>query len=169
MSATWTSGTIAAVLIAGAMPVSAQSAAPSSTYVSAAALAAVLEAAGDAAVIDANARSVQAGPNQLLVNIVRRTKNGMPEQASSAHNALSEVYYVIEGAGTLLTGGTMLDPTPEASSTGGNVRGKGIVGGETRRISVGDVVVIPAGTPHTFTAIDGTIVYLNLRIHPHAR
>lgn len=169
MSKTRTSGTIMAVLIAGTMAVSAQSAAPSSTHISAADLAAVLKAAGNAAVIDANARSVQAGPNQLLVNIVRRTRNGMPEHASVSHNALSEVYYVIEGAGTLVTGGTMVDQMPEKSDTGGNIRGKGIEGGESRRIGVGDVVVIPAGTPHTFTDIDGTLVYLNLRINPAGR
>lgn len=157
------------VMVAGSALVVAQTSRTPSVHVSAADLLAVLKKAGELPVIDTNAQTVQAGPNQVMVNIARRTQMGMPTNAAVAHNSLSEIYYVTEGAGTLVTGGTLTSPTEEANNTGGNIRGAGIQNGESRRIAAGDVVVIPAGTPHTFSAIEGTLVYLNLRINPATR
>ena len=44
------------------------------------------------------------------------------------------------------------------------VRTKSIVGGVTRRVAKGDVIVMPPGTPHWFSAVDGAITYLEARI-----
>ena len=161
--------TILVVMVgASALGVAQESRTPS-VLVPAADLLAALKKAGEMPVVDTNARVVQAGPNQVLVNIARRTQVGMPANAAVVHNSLSEVYYVTEGAGTLVTGGTLTSPTAEANDTGGNIRGTGIQNGESRRIAVGDVVVIPAGTPHAFSAIEGTLVYLNVRVNPKIR
>ena len=149
--------------------IAAQQSSTSSTHIPAAVLAAALKEAGDVPVIDANVRTVQAGPDQVFINITRRTQRGMPTDSAAAHKTVSEVYYVVEGAGTLVTGGTLTNPSDQANDTGGNVRGTGIQNGERRRISVGDVVVIPAGTPHTFSDIEGTLVYLDVRINPTSR
>jgi hypothetical protein len=138
------------------------------TYVTAAEIKAVLDAVKDRPVADLNARTVSAGPNNVLVNIARRTEAGMPADSGLAHRNLTEVYYVIGGAGVLVTGGKLkgAEETPGGS---GNIRGQGIDGGESRRIQVGDVIVIPASTPHAFSSIEGTIVYLNIRIDPVRR
>jgi quercetin dioxygenase-like cupin family protein len=49
---------------------------------------------------------------------------------------------------------------------GPGVSGTAIQGGTSRQIKEGDVVVIPAGTPHWFSKIDGSLAYLVIRIDP---
>jgi quercetin dioxygenase-like cupin family protein len=44
--------------------------------------------------------------------------------------------------------------------------GSGIRGGVSRRVSKGDMVIIPAGTPHGFTEVQETITYTIVRIDP---
>ena len=52
-----------------------------------------------------------------------------------------EVFYVVEGTATLVTGGTMVGGKVTQA---GQSRGTDIRGGDTRRLSKGDVIVIPA-------------------------
>jgi mannose-6-phosphate isomerase-like protein (cupin superfamily) len=87
------------------------------------------------------------------INIVRRTKPA----GAVAHPDGTEVHHIIEGAGTLVTGGTMVRP---ASGRGG---GSTIEGGQSRRVAKGDVILIPAGTPHWYKDLEGTITYLEVR------
>jgi quercetin dioxygenase-like cupin family protein len=60
---------------------------------------------------------------------------------------------------------------PEAISVrledGPGASGTGIQGGVTRRIKAGDVVIIPAGVPHWFSAIEGSITYVVVRVDPN--
>lgn len=152
----------AVVAVGSSVSVAAQqSSAPAApaTYVSAAELMEVLKKAGDVPAIDTTAKTVPAGPNNVLVNIGHRTKAGAT-MVGVAHANFTEVYHVIEGAGTVTTGGTFLNPEQPA---GGNTRGT-IQNGVRRRITVGDVVVIPIGTPHTFSDIESTVVFLNIRV-----
>ena len=86
-------------------------------------------------------------------NVVKRTK----AQGGAAHETGSEVHQILEGTGTLVTGGTLVRP---AAGSGGVAT---ITGGESRRVQKGDVVLIPAGTPHWYKEIDGTITYLEVR------
>ena len=90
--------------------------------------------------------------------IVRRPKPGRAE----VHTALTDVWYVIDGAGTLVTGGTMQDGK---QTEPGELRGSGISGGIAHRIGKGDVLDIPAGVPHWVSAIDGKeLVYLTVKV-----
>ena len=66
-----------------------------------------------------------------------------------------EIYQVIDGSGTLMTGGIRVDPEDRFSGTRG---------GEARQIGVDDFVVIPAGTLHWFSQINGSITYVNIRL-----
>jgi Uncharacterized conserved protein, contains double-stranded beta-helix domain len=76
----------------------------------------------------------------------------------------------LDGAGTLVTGGTLANPTPLSSGdpdlklVGKGTRGSGIRNGHARRINKGDIVLIPAGVPHGFSAIDKSITYEVVRI-----
>jgi glc operon protein GlcG len=86
------------------------------------------------------------------VHTSRRDKAGLAE----VHTSDTDVFYVLSGSATLVTGGIMTG----GKEIGPNEwRGEGIEGGETRRIVKGDVVVIPAGTPHWFKQVDGPVTY----------
>ena len=73
------------------------------------------------------------------------------------HQAVTDVWYVISGSGTLVTGGTLTEPVQTEPD---EVRGKAISGGDSRHVAKGDIVTIPTGIPHWLSKIDGEIIYL---------
>ena len=79
----------------------------------------------------------------------------------------TEIYYMVEGVGTLVTGGELIDPT--AAPNGTSIRGAGIQGGVSRRITKGDVVIIPGHTPHWWSELETDIEYLIFRPDPDNR
>ncbi len=79
----------------------------------------------------------------------------------------TEIYYMVEGVATLVTGGTLTDSTPAPSGT--SIRGSGIEGGVSRRITKGDVVIIPGHTPHWWSELETDIEYLIFRSDPENR
>ncbi len=79
----------------------------------------------------------------------------------------TEIYYMVEGVATLVTGGELIDPAETPNST--NVRGSGIRGGVSRRITKGDVVIIPGRTPHWWSELETDIEYLIFRPDPDNR
>lgn len=95
-----------------------------------------------------------------------------PQQFAGGSNLhpvdTTEIYYMLSGSGVLVTGGTMLDPHP-APSPSLSIRGSGIEGGVSRRISAGDVIIIPGHTPHWFSSLDSDLAYLIYRPDPDKR
>jgi len=91
------------------------------------------------------------------------------------HRAKTSGYHVIEGNGTLVTGGTLDNPREIPADNpvvtvlnGPSTGGTGIQGGVSRKLAPGDVVIIPPNTPHWFSEITtDQIVYLVVRIDPH--
>jgi mannose-6-phosphate isomerase-like protein (cupin superfamily) len=76
-----------------------------------------------------------------------------------------EIYRILEGSGTLVTGGTLILPLAESPSEDVIRTEHGIDGGLARQVSVGDVLVLQPGTPHWFSKIDGdSITYMESRI-----
>jgi mannose-6-phosphate isomerase-like protein (cupin superfamily) len=110
------------------------------------------------------------GEYNVAVAVVHRAKTaGREIDPGAAHKEITEIYHVVSGRGTLVTGGTLADAKdgPAANPlTGPTVQGK-IVNGHIRVIGPGDVVVIPPDTPHQFTEVTDDIVYLAVRIYPH--
>jgi mannose-6-phosphate isomerase-like protein (cupin superfamily) len=88
------------------------------------------------------------------INIVRRTRAA----GAVAHDGFAELHHIVEGSGTLVTGGTILRP---ASGSGTGIAT--IQNGVSRRVNKGDVILIPAGLPHWYKDLDGTITYLEVR------
>ncbi|HEX7358861.1 MAG TPA: cupin domain-containing protein [Bryobacteraceae bacterium] len=60
-----------------------------------------------------------------------------------AHDA--DIFFVVSGSATLVTGGKLVNPK---TLKPGEIRGSSIRGGERHRLSAGDIVHIPARTPH---------------------
>ena len=124
--------------------------------------------------IDQQVRSVDIGKSGVAVGLVHRVKLDAPQPNSVAeHDHVSEVYHIISGAATLVTGPILVD-AQRRPATNENVRllnGPGsnaasIRDGVTHHLKAGDVIVIPAGTGHWFTRIDEPITYLMIRIDP---
>ena len=113
-------------------------------------------------------RVVDAGGYQVGVFGVFRPK-GTPPNATVHQTKVAEVYYVLDGAGVLVTGGTLKKPaTPRQSNLGNwtDVASDGIEGGMSRRVSKGDVIIIPGGVPHGWASTEGDVTYLIVRPDP---
>lgn len=133
----------------------AGSPAPPAVYKTAAEIKAELEKAGAVSKVGA-AVTVHPG-----ISVRRRSSGGEPQYAI-IHPLSIEIYQVVEGSATLVTGGTLALPLTDSAED--LVRSTSIVGGETRKVSQGDVVVMPPGTPHWFSDVQGTITYLEARV-----
>ena len=68
----------------------------------------------------------------------------------------TDIFYVLEGSATVVTGGQVLGAHEIAP---GELRGSGIEGGTPHRISRGDVLTIPSGVPHWFKSVDTPFRY----------
>jgi len=119
-----------------------------------------------------NLRVLNAGGYNVAVGAIHRPAT--PPGVAAVHFKVTEVYHVLEGGGTFVTGGKLVNPkTRPADSVevtqedGPGASGSSIEGGETHHVKAGDVVVIPAGTPHWFSKIDGAISYIVVRIDPN--
>ena len=91
----------------------------------------------------------------------------------AVHNLVTEVYHVLSGSGILVTGGTLVNPVVREDNAsvvvqinGPGVSGEGIEGGVSRRIDAGDVVIIPAGTPHRWSEVLSPVTYTVVRVDP---
>lgn len=88
--------------------------------------------------------------DQYRVNIVHRPKaNG-----AIAHPGNTELHYIIQGSGTVVTGGKIVRKQGAPAT---------IEGGETHKVAVGDVVIVPAGSAHMYSEVNGEITYLEVR------
>ena len=118
-----------------------------------------------------NIRVVDAGGHNVGVGVLYRTQD--QTQPAALHYKVSEVYHVMKGEATLVTGGALVnakirpaDSPQVRQQDGPGETGTAIQGGASRQIKEGDVVVIPAGTPHWFSKINGSLAYLVIRIDP---
>jgi mannose-6-phosphate isomerase-like protein (cupin superfamily) len=80
---------------------------------------------------------------------------------ASVHDKDAELFYVVEGSGTVVTGGTLQN---ERRTNADNSSGTAIDGGTSRKIAAGDFVLVPERTPHWFTQIDGALVLMSLHL-----
>jgi mannose-6-phosphate isomerase-like protein (cupin superfamily) len=142
------------------------------TYVSAADIQANLKAAPNSTTNPLpNIRVVDAGGYNVAVGVIHRPQT--PPGVAAVHFKVSEIYHVTDGAATLVTGGTMVDAKTRPADAisvrledGPGASGTSIRGGTSRKIKAGDVVVIPAGVPHWFSNIEGSITYVVVRVDP---
>src|SRR3954454_15988974 len=82
----------------------------SAADVAAADIRAVLKQAPPDGVMDQQIRVVDMGKYNVAVGVLHRAAKS--RQTSISHAQVTEVYYIIDGSGTFVTGGTMVQPTP---------------------------------------------------------
>jgi uncharacterized protein GlcG (DUF336 family)/mannose-6-phosphate isomerase-like protein (cupin superfamily) len=92
-----------------------------------------------------------------MVHASHRDAAGMAE----VHELDADIIYVLDGSATFVTGGTVESGKTTAPS---EIRGSAINGGVTRRISKGDVLIVPAGTPHWFRDVSGPLNYYVVKV-----
>jgi mannose-6-phosphate isomerase-like protein (cupin superfamily) len=87
-----------------------------------------------------------------------RTKDGTAE----IHARYADMFYIVRGKATLMTEGTLEGGHEESP---GEVRGSKVAGGKTTMLNEGDVVHIPAGTPHQLLIAPGDeLLYFVIKI-----
>jgi len=152
----------------------------SATYIPKSELDAYNQRAIEHKLVDQQVRSVDVGKVQLGIGSIYRGKLGQAvglentvAEAVAEHEQVSEVYYVIEGSATLLTGPDLVDPKPRPSTlktvreqNGPGFSAASIKNPEVHELKAGDMIVIPAGTGHWFTKIDDHIRYVMVRLDP---
>ena len=77
---------------------------------------------------------------------------GKVKFSAGAHAKDAEFFFVIDGSGTLVTGGTL------------TADHMGIDGGQSQKVGKGDFIFIPEGTPHWFTQVDKTLELMSVHV-----
>ena len=81
---------------------------------------------------------------------------------AEVHQKTNHVFIIVDGEATFVTGGSLVGAKQTAPD---QLRGSSIQGGETRHLTKGDVITIPAKTPHWFKEIPTkTIAYYAVNI-----
>jgi mannose-6-phosphate isomerase-like protein (cupin superfamily) len=106
----------------------------------------------------------KAGPlaqlGTYLANMEYRAAGG-PAGGGAVHKTQAELIYFISGTGSIKVGGSLVN----AKDSGGeNITGTDIAGGTDEAVTPGTVVLIPEGTPHAFTVINGPLVDMSIKL-----
>ena len=95
-------------------------------------------------------------PNYRVMT-AHRTESGNVE----IHRSYTDVFYIVQGSTNIVTGGKVIG---EKATNPEEPRGDSIEGGQTRRLSAGDAMVIPAGVPHWMKDVEGTLLYFVVKV-----
>ena len=116
-------------------------------------------------VVDQPIKASDVFGGKASVAMLHRVK---PEASALIHDYVTETYYITSGSGTFVTGGRLGEPKPTDLSkyNAGMSQTGARIGGEARRVKPGDIIIVPAGTPHSFSQLDGPISYLVYRFEP---
>lgn len=120
-------------------------------------------------VSDRNIAISDTGGYNVTVAYVTRPATKTMSGTVLSHDKITEIYYVVSGSGTQVTG-ALTDGTKQSGST---TIGPGwsskvpIKNGRTTTLGPGEMQIIPPGTGHVWTEIaEGGIVYMTIRVDP---
>ncbi len=97
------------------------------------------------------------GGRNYMVHASRREGPGQAE----VHDKDTDIIYVLDGTATVVTGGTVVDGKTTAAD---ELRGAAIKDGESRKLAKGDVMIVPAGTPHWFQEVKVPFTYYVVKV-----
>ena len=97
------------------------------------------------------------GALNYKIHAGRRVAPGRPE----THLKDTDVIYVLQGAATFVTGGTSLDAKSTAPD---ELLGSSIKGGDAWHLKKGDIILVPKRVPHWFKEVQGTVLYLVVKV-----
>ena len=105
------------------------------------------------------------GGHKASVALLRRTK---AETSALIHDYVTEIYQIMDGTGTIVTGGMLMDSKEsDLTRVNAGMSHTGMHhGGESRKVKPKDVIIVPAGMAHRFSELDGPITYLVYRFEP---
>jgi mannose-6-phosphate isomerase-like protein (cupin superfamily) len=80
---------------------------------------------------------------------------------ASIHIKEAEMFYVIDGSATLITGGKLVN---QAQTNADNLTGTAIEGGTPQAVAKGDFIIVPENTGHWFSEIKSTLVLMSFHV-----
>jgi glc operon protein GlcG len=95
--------------------------------------------------------------NNFKIHASRRDAAGIAE----LHERDTDIFYVLDGSAIFVTGGKVAEAKTIAPN---EIRGPRLEGGATRRLSKGDIIVVPNGVPHWFKEVENTLVYYVVKV-----
>lgn len=114
------------------------------------------------------AKSFDAGKH-IVEYYVDQLVGGPQSGSPMLHTEMTEIYYIVEGAATFVTGGRRIGPEP-SSTTPGTIVGGRVEGGVARTVKAGDVVTTPPGTFHAWKSVDTPkFVYIAIHVDPEKK
>lgn len=153
------------LILALVLTVSAEQAQVPATLITREEHEAVLQKQKAANVVDQPIKASDVLGGKASVAMLHRVK---PEASALIHDYVTETYYILSGSGTFVTGGSLggAKPTDLTRVNAGMSQTGTRIGGTAQRVKPGDIVMVPAGTPHSFSELDGPISYLVYRFEP---
>ena len=143
------------------------------TYVAAEELAEYAFVGRQSGFVDQQVRSIDIGKSKVQIAVAYRDALEERRGRVAEHDLVTEVYVVLSGSGTILTGGDLINKVRRPSDNravqflnGPGNNAEDVRDGATHKLKQGDVFVIPAGTGHEFTKIDDHITYMMVRVDP---
>jgi len=100
----------------------------------------------------------------LLANSLFKVMAGRRVAAPAAveiHTRDTDVFYIVDGSATFVTGGTAVEPKEIGPN---ELHATSITGGTERHLTKGDVIIIPAGTPHQFLEVTNPFLYFVVKV-----
>jgi mannose-6-phosphate isomerase-like protein (cupin superfamily) len=159
----------AALIILCSSMASAQTPPPPALDIPAADIKAFIDKLPKDRVSDQPIRIADVGGYKVGVYGVFRPKSSTVQNAILHDTSVTEIYYMLEGTATLVTGGTLVDQRSTGVSPNTkrpNYGGSRIEGGVSRRVVPGDVIIIPGRVPHWWSSFESDIRYLIYRPDP---
>jgi mannose-6-phosphate isomerase-like protein (cupin superfamily) len=158
----------ALAIVSASAAAAAQAPPPSAVDVSSASIKAFIDKMPKDRISDLPMRVAEVGGYKVGVYGVFRPKS-LPGGAIRHETSVTEIYYMLEGIGTLVTGGKIADEKSTGASPNTkrpNFGGSRVEGGVSRKVVPGDIVIIPGNLPHWWSSLDTDIRYLIFRPDP---